>query len=160
MNSANRDTQQQEPLLQKAGWQDLLPLWELEKKCFSKADAWPLLDLLGALSFPGYLRFKLSLDEKLIGFIGAEVKDGLGWITTIEVDPQYRGRGYGRLLLETAENALGTDTVRLITRQSNATAIRLYEKAGYASIGLWTSYYAGGEDGLVMEKVLPDKRFA
>ena len=143
--------------IQKANWHDLNQVWALEKLCFSKEDAWPYLDLLGALSFPGLVRFKLSEGQKVIGFVGGEIKEGRGWITTIEVHPEYQGKGFGRALLAKAEEALATHSIRLTTRKSNMEAIRLYEKNGYKAIGLWPGYYIGGEDGLVFEKIFEDK---
>jgi len=140
--------------LQKASWHDLNQIWALEKLCFSKEDAWPYLDLLGALSFPGLVRFKLSEGQKVIGFVGGEIKEGIGWITTIEVHPDFQGRGFAKALLYTAEAALATPSVRLTTRKSNLDAIRLYEKTGYKAIGIWKGYYLGGEDGAVFEKTI------
>ncbi len=136
----------------KANWHDLNQVWALEKLCFSKDDAWPYLDLLAALSFPGLVRYKLCKGKDLIGFVGGEVKEGVGWITTIEVHPDYQGRGFGKALLARAEAALGKPTIRLTTRKSNLVAIRMYEKAGYKPVDLWKAYYIGGEDGLVFEK--------
>jgi len=138
--------------ISKATWHDLNQVWELEKLCFSKDDAWPYLDLLAALSFPGLVRYRLCKGQQLIGFVGGEVKAGIGWITTVEVHPDYHGRGFGKALLARAEAALNTPSIRLTTRKSNLEAIRLYEKTGYKPIGLWKGYYIGGEDGLVLEK--------
>jgi len=138
--------------ISKATWHDLNQVWELEKLCFSKDDAWPYLDLLAALSFPGLVRYRLCKGQQLIGFVGGEVKAGIGWITTVEVHPDYHGRGFGKALLARAEAALKTPSIRLTTRKSNLEAIRLYEKTGYKPIGLWKGYYIGGEDGLVLEK--------
>ena len=140
--------------IQKANWQDLNQIWALEKLCFSKEDVWPYLDLLAALSFPGLVRFKLSEGQKVIGFVGGEIKEGVGWITTIEVHPDYQGRGFGKALLKQAETALATRTIRLTTRRSNQEAIRLYEKFEYKPIGTWKGYYLGGEDGVVFEKTV------
>ncbi len=138
--------------ISKATWHDLNQVWALEKLCFSKDDAWPYLDLLAALSFPGLVRYRLCKGQQLIGFVGGEVKAGIGWITTVEVHPDYHGRGFGKALLARAEAALKTPSIRLTTRKSNLEAIRLYEKTGYKPIGLWKGYYIGGEDGLVLEK--------
>ncbi len=143
--------------ISRANWHDLNQLWALEKLCFSKDDAWPYLDLLAALSFPGLVRYKLSKGQELIGFVGGEIKAGVGWITTIEVHPHYHGKGFGKALLAMAEAALNVPSIRLTTRKSNQSAIRLYEKAGYKPIGLWKKYYIGGEDGLVFEKITDKK---
>jgi ribosomal protein S18 acetylase RimI-like enzyme len=143
--------------IQKATWHDLKQVLALEKLCFSKEDTWPYLDLLAALSFPGLVRYKLSEGQNVIGFVGAEIKEGIGWITTIEVHPDLYGRGFGRALLARAEAALGTPSIRLTTRKSNLKAIRLYEATGYKTAGFWKAYYAGGEDGLVFEKTFDVK---
>lgn len=143
--------------IQKASWQDYNQILALEKLCFSKEDAWPFLDLLAALSFPSLVRLKLSEGQKVIGFVGGEIKEGVGWITTIEVHPDYQGKGFGTALLTKAEEALGTPSIRLTTRKSNLGAIHLYEKTGYKAIGLWKGYYIGGEDGLVFEKIIDSK---
>jgi ribosomal protein S18 acetylase RimI-like enzyme len=42
----------------------------------------------------------------------------------------------------------------LTVRISNDKAIALYEDEGYRTVDIWKRYYADGEDGLVMEKIL------
>ena len=42
--------------IQSANWRDLFALSALEKVCFDQ-DAWPLLELMGVLTFPGVVRF-------------------------------------------------------------------------------------------------------
>jgi ribosomal protein S18 acetylase RimI-like enzyme len=43
---------------------------------------------------------------------------------------------------------------RLTVRLSNQAAISMYEKAGYATVDIWQTYYNDGEDAMVMEKTL------
>jgi ribosomal protein S18 acetylase RimI-like enzyme len=55
----------------------------------------------------------------------------------IEVDEPYRGRGYGRALLTAAEQAArsaGVSALELNVFGGNATAIALYESAGYVVV--------------------------
>jgi nitroreductase len=49
--------------------------------------------------------------------------------------------------------AMNQPKVRLCVRKSNAGAVDLYLREGYKPVDLWKSYYVGGEDALVMEKV-------
>jgi ribosomal-protein-alanine N-acetyltransferase len=140
--------------IQKATWRDYSQLKDLEKQCFSKQDQWPFWDLIGILSFPGYVRLKAVFDEQMIGFIGGERANpgSIGWITTLATAPSFQRTGIATRLLEACEKELGTPTIRLTVRLFNEAAIHLYEKNGYALVDRWKKYYVGGEDGLVYEK--------
>lgn len=144
-----------------AGWRDLKPVSALEKVCFQK-DAWPWIDILAALTFAATLRFVAEVEERIVGFVVGDLRrsEDLGWIATIGVDPAFRRRGIGARLLATCEREMGVSRVRLTLRPSNTAARRLYEKAGYVEIDRWKRYYRGGEDGVVMEKVMPTARGA
>ena len=132
---------------------DLNALRHVEQTCFPK-DAWPLFDLIAVLSFPGVVRLKVVADEQMVGFVAGDPRptEGFSWIATIGVLPEYRGKGYGRALLEACEMRLTTKRVRLSVRASNLDPIRMYEKAGYRFIDRWLRYYDDGEDALIMEK--------
>ena len=138
-----------------ANWRDLNALRHLEKVCFPQ-DAWPLLDLIGVLTLPNIVRLKATLNEQLIGFVAGDIRtsEKMAWIATIGVLPEYRGQGIGKTLLQACELRLPVPHVRLNVRVSNHIAIQLYEKTGYARVGLWPTYYQDGEDALVMEKPL------
>ena len=132
---------------------DLNDLRHVEQTCFPK-DAWPILDLIAVLSFPGVIRLKAVVDERMIGFIAGDPRpaEGFSWIATIGVLPEYRGKGFGRALLEACEARLTTGRIRLSVRASNLDPIRMYEKAGYQQVDCWLRYYDDGEDALIMEK--------
>ena len=133
---------------------DINALRHLEKVCFP-TDAWPLLDLVSVLSFSDTVRLKAVENGQMIGFVAGDPRprEGISWIATICVLPEYRGKGIGRTLLETCENRLPTDLIHLCVRISNEEAIRMYRMAGYTNIDRWAKYYTDGEDGLVMEKL-------
>jgi ribosomal-protein-alanine N-acetyltransferase len=106
------------------------------------------------LSFPGVVRLKGVENGSMIAFIAGDPRpqEGLAWIATIGVMPEYRHRGYGRALLAACEAQLQQPRVRLSVRTSNTDAIRLYEGAGYFRTDVWHAYYNDGGDALVMEK--------
>ena len=139
--------------IQPATWRDLQELYRLERLCFGQ-DAWSLIDLLGALTFPGLVRLKATHQEKMIGFVGGETRDHqqTGWIITLGVLPEFRHQGVAGLLLDACEQQLGTRIMRLCVRVTNKAAIDLYRKRGYLQVEIWHHYYRGGEDALVLEK--------
>ena len=103
-----------------ATWRDLKELRHLEHVCF-REDAWPLLDMIGVLSFPGIIRLKAIRDGEMVGFIAGEIRNpqDLAWIATFGVLPVFRRQGIGSALLEACENALGVDRIRLSVRRGN-----------------------------------------
>ena len=139
--------------IETASWHDLNALRQIEKECFIE-DAWPLFDLIAALTFPGIVRLKAVVDGRMVGFAGGETKpsERAGWITTLGVLPAYRRQGIARALLEACEKQLDLPCIKLSVRRSNLAAIELYQRAGYHQTGVWPRYYYGGEDALILEK--------
>lgn len=79
-------------------------------------------------------------------------------IYSIAVDPQARGRGFGRMLVEHAEavsHARERNTMQLEVRVDNDAAIRLYEALGYQAIARLENYYQDGCAALRYRKSLP-----
>jgi len=136
-----------------ASLRDLSSLRELERVCF-RSDAWPLLDLISVLTMPGLVRLKADVNGKMAGFVGGDThrNEGIGWITTICVLPDYRRQGIGSALLTSCEKQMGQNIVHLTVRVSNLSAIHLYEQRGYHQVDTWKKYYIDGEDGLILEK--------
>jgi ribosomal-protein-alanine N-acetyltransferase len=134
---------------------DLSALRKLENESFG-GDAWALFDLIAVLTFPDVIRLKAVEDGQMAGFVAGDPRprDGWGWIATIAVDSRYRRRGIGRALLQACEAKLNVPRSRLTVRLSNQAAISMYEKEGYTTTDIWSSYYNDGEDGMVMEKIL------
>ncbi|MBP9675220.1 MAG: GNAT family N-acetyltransferase [Anaerolineaceae bacterium] len=139
-----------------ASLSDLSQLNSLEKACFP-LDAWPLIEQIAVLTFPGIVRIKAVQYEMMVGFIGGDAKklQKTGWITTLAVLPQFRRQGLAGALLHACEQALKMPTVRLSVRASNQDAIYLYTKHGYSQVDVWRHYYQGGEDAIVMSKFFP-----
>jgi len=103
------------------------------------------------------VRLKAVANGHMIGFVAGELRrgDGAGWIVTLGVLPEYRRRGVGHALLRQCENQLNSKRIRLCVRKSNLPALKLYQREGYVVYTTWVNYYHGGEDALVLEKILP-----
>lgn len=135
---------------------DLSAIRVIERVTFSQ-DSWPLLEMIGVLTFSSVERWKAEDGERLVGFVAADIRksQNLAWIATIAVDPGYRRQGLGNRLMEKVEGLVGVKHMRLSARASNTAAIQLYQRRGYEQVDVWPGYYSGIEDAVVMEKVLP-----
>jgi ribosomal-protein-alanine N-acetyltransferase len=94
------------------------------------------------------------LEGRVLGYIGAwEIIDE-AHITTVAVNPEYKGRGIAKALLVAVLERCYEAKIKYITlevRVSNKAAIGLYEKFGFKSLGLRKKYYQNdGEDALIM----------
>jgi ribosomal protein S18 acetylase RimI-like enzyme len=138
---------------------DLNAVRELEHLSFP-LDEWPLIEMIGVLSLPSIERWKAVIQEKLVGFIAADIRkrQRVAWIATIAVHPDFRGQGIGGELMQIAEHRSGMPAIRLSVRASNKSAQKLYQGRGYEQIDVWPKYYAGDEDAIVMEKKLVSKK--
>ena len=91
-------------------------------------------------------------DDTVVGYAGLMVVAADAHITTVAVDPVARGNRLGtRLMLALADAAVeaGAEHLTLEVRMSNEAAQRLYERFGFAPVGLRKNYYRD-EDALVM----------
>lgn len=136
-----------------ASWRDLFAVQEIERICFSE-DAWPLIELMGALTLPNIVRLKAVNQHKTVGFIAGDIRrsEQTGWILTIGILPPFRRQGLAATLMLECEKLMQMPLVKLSVRRSNQSAIQLYQKLGYAQVDIWSKYYQDGEDGIVMSK--------
>jgi [ribosomal protein S18]-alanine N-acetyltransferase len=81
----------------------------------------------------------------------------VGRLYSIATDPAARGRGVGRLLLQTCEAAAvqrDCRSVSLEVRITNLAAITFYERHGYRVSEELPGFYADGTDAIRMRKNL------
>jgi len=104
--------------------------------------AFPISAFDGSGRLVGYICLMLLLDE--------------GHIMNVAVDPDLRGSGVGRALVQKVLDdcrEAGASFVSLEVRESNLPAISLYRNMGFAVVGKRKRYYENGEDALMMEYV-------
>ncbi|MCP1662170.1 MAG: N-acetyltransferase [Methanocalculus sp. MSAO_Arc1] len=78
-----------------------------------------------------------------------------GWILRLKVEPEHQGRGIGRLLTTSIEEALqelGTQEICLTVSPKNTGAIALYESRGFQRVSFEAEYFGPGEDRMIMQK--------
>jgi ribosomal-protein-alanine N-acetyltransferase len=97
----------------------------------------------------------LVVDQKVIGFVALLVIIDQAEVQNISIHVDYQVLGYGEYLLNHAVKNLADSVskVYLEVRESNFSAIRLYNKAGFTEVGQRRGYYPtefGREDALLM----------
>jgi len=93
---------------------------------------------------------------RLVGYICPMLLLDEGHILNVAVDPDLRGSGVGRMLVQKVLDdcrQAGASFVSLEVRESNLSAISLYRKMGFVEVGKRKRYYENGEDALMMEHV-------
>ncbi|MEZ4571746.1 MAG: GNAT family N-acetyltransferase [Thermomicrobiales bacterium] len=103
-----------------------------------------------------------ELDGELIGMIGAFFEAGpeVATVVAVFVQPEHRGRGVGKLLVEAVLDRLrempGTERARLMVNVEQAPALGLYLGAGFVEIGKERVPLGDGNvyDELILERDL------
>ena len=130
----------------------------LEARCFAEREAWTPGMFLSEFDNPGRLWWVAHDTGELVGLAGGMVVEKDCQILDVAVDPARRRQGIARKLLAQVSydaQMLGCTTASLEVAEDNAAARALYEKLGFAQVGLRKNYYAPGKHALVMEATLP-----
>lgn len=97
---------------------------------------------------------RLLSPRPVLGYAGLWMIVDEGHVCTLAVQPDWRGRRLGELLLVTLIErscALNASVVTLEVRTSNLVAQQLYRKYGFSVVGLRKGYYSDNhEDALIM----------
>lgn len=111
-------------------------------------EAWSALQLAGSLGqASNFARQALGARGCATGFTLARVAGPEVEMLLIAVSPQERGRGVGRMLIDTVcrdARARGASELFLEVRENNVPARALYRKTGFIDVGRRADYYAGG----------------
>ena len=129
---------------------------ELEKVCF--ADPWSVTSIETELTSRLSLWFVAMEGDTVVGYVGSQTVIDESDMMNLAVHPDYRRQGIGEALVDALAERLrskGSKTLTLEVRDSNAPAIALYEKLGFASVGRRPNYYRNPkEDARILRKVL------
>ena len=123
----------------------------IDKECLQEESWSENLDK-EEISSPDKVYFVAVIDGCSVGFGGyAQVLDE-GHIMNIAVSEEYRRRGIATAILDKMiEDGIkkGIKAFTLEVRDSNISAISLYEKKGFTFVGIRKKYYAGKEDARI-----------
>lgn len=89
-------------------------------------------------------------DEKIVASAMVGHEGHRGWVYYVAVDPDRRGQGLGRTIMNAAENWLrqaGIAKLQLLVRQDNVRASAFYETIGYdeAAVTVFAKWLDGRE---------------
>ena len=136
---------------------DLSDVMDVEKNSYTHP--WTLGIFRDCLRV-GYHCWVAENDKKIIGYGIVMMAASESHILNLCIHPDYQGKGYGRELLHflvTQAQQSGSDMILLEVRESNKTAISLYDSSGFHELGVRRDYYPadnGREDAVILAKYL------
>ncbi|WP_236932723.1 ribosomal protein S18-alanine N-acetyltransferase [Geosporobacter ferrireducens] len=135
--------------------EDISQVLEIEKQCFSVP--WTKEAFVMEVEKNKFARYIVAeLDEIIVGYGGMWMIIDEAHVTNIGVRPDFRGRGFGDVIVKAmiaAAEKEGIYNMTLEVRASNRVARNLYEKYGFKACGIRPKYYQdNNEDAVIMWK--------
>jgi len=90
-------------------------------------------------------------NNNILGFLHTEYHYEITDIVNIAVDINNHNKGIGKELIDYIINNTKSEKLMLEVRESNSSAISLYNKCGFKEIHRRKNYY-GNEDAIIMER--------
>lgn len=115
---------------------------ELEKMCFSEPTS--ETQLISEIQKPEGIYLAVTLNQRLIAYVGLQVVLDEGYMQNLCVNPNFRKQGIAKTLVETLIKGARDAKLSFITlevRESNIPAIKLYEGFGFIKVGERKDYY-------------------
>jgi len=136
-------------------------LYAIEEICFNLPQRFTRRYMRQLVSSDDTVTWVAEEQANMTGFAIAQwaqqVSGIVAYIATIEVLPEWRGRGIGAELLQRLEDAATAHrsiAIWLHVDAENAPAIRLYERSGYRDSGRAEHYYARNRPAVIYVKHL------
>ena len=141
-------------IIEKMNSSHVAQIAQLEKICFS--DPWSEKSVASELDNKLAFWLVAAEGDTVAGYIGSQTVIDETDMMNVAVHPDFRRKGIAEALVNTlVENLkkMGSRCLTLEVRASNAPAIALYEKLGFAEIGRRKNYYRNPrEDALILRK--------
>lgn len=135
---------------------DLAAVMRVMDAAFEPAygEAWSGAQLLTLFALPSARVCLAWHGEQVCGFSAARIAGPESELLLLAVDPSFRGRGIGALLIDDWRawaSKQGAEDYFLEMRADND-AVHLYQRAGFSECGRRPAYYRGN-DGLVRDAI-------
>ncbi len=133
----------------------------IEQTCF--AHPWSETALRESLENPNACFFLLTADGRPAGYIGADNISGEVYMNNLAVLPEFRRRGFGRLLLSVLVTYARTQKAAFVTlevREGNIPAVSLYRELGFQQTGIRKNFYRDPEENALILTLSFDKKQA
>lgn len=142
-----------------AASRDAPRLSQLHRASFHRG--WGAGEFEAMLAERNTLAHRLMLGRTVAGFVISRIAADEAEILSVAVESARRGRGYSQQLLATHLGHLagrGVKRVFLEVEETNEPAVRLYRRAGFATVGRREQYYRSASgaklNALVMQRDL------
>jgi ribosomal-protein-alanine N-acetyltransferase len=140
-------------LIERMATSDIAAVTRIERASF--ATVWPSDAFYNELSTNKLAHYFVGrLHDRVVAYGGIWVILEDSHVTTLAVDPEYRRKRFGELLLlRLIDEAIerGAAWLTLEVRESNTVAQRLYRKYGFTTVTMRTGYYSDdNESALIM----------
>ncbi|TXE07723.1 GNAT family N-acetyltransferase [Gelidibacter salicanalis] len=149
--------------IRKATLADLESIHEIEVLSFNQG-SYPLFVLRQFYDISNDYFYIAEHQRNVVGYVLGNLTKHLnqGWMLSLGVHPDYRGKNIGKLLSETLLEALESSfssEICLTVHPDNSTAIRIYEALGFENSKFHDAYYGVNEPRLLMKKKFMSKPF-
>ncbi len=122
----------------------------LEQQCFHK-EAWNISQIENTIQSKFQKVLLLKSENLTIGYCIIQLIDGEAELERIGILPIYQKHGYAKWLLNQSLKYYQIERCFLEVKDSNSSAISLYQKCGFKMIAKRLNYYSDGSDALIME---------
>jgi ribosomal-protein-alanine N-acetyltransferase len=136
-----------EPRISEASSSDAAAMATLHAACFNRG--WTEDELERLLLDRGVVAHRIMIGPRMIGFVISRVISGEAEILSVAIAAARRGKGLARAMLSLHLRrlaGLGTRIVFLEVNEGNVPAIRLYQRAGFRTVGRREGYYPERND--------------
>ena len=127
----------------------------LHRQGFAGNEHLAIGNLVALADAPGVVGLMAVAGEAPAGFVLARLVADEAEILTIVVNPQFRRRGIGKILLAEAIRRAALDggaAMFLEVAEDNTEARGLYAGMGFQSVGMRRNYYGPGRHALVLRR--------
>ena len=140
----------------KAGLCEASEIAKIEQECFSVP--WSQKAVEEFIENPLCVMLAAKDEDRLVGYVGFYIVAEDCDIANVAVTKSYRGQGIAISLINHAidyAKSKNVSNMMLEVRESNTPAIKLYEKLGFATVGIRKNYYTQPkENALLMTKTI------
>ncbi len=127
-------------------------IFEIHKVCFPD-DEVTSMGLMEEILAPSRRYFVATIDGKVVGYIGAWNTKSDYSIITVAVDPDSRGMGIAKRMIEALKDDAKSNEIYAISlevNEDNIPAMCLYRQAGFIITNTRKNYYKGGKSAHIM----------
>lgn len=130
--------------------ENIADILRIEQICFSTP--WTEQGIAESIDNSNTYLYIATVDDSVAGYMGVQIFSGEGYVTNVATLPEYRRQGVAKALIsEVLKHDM--EFLTLEVRESNITAINLYNSLGFEVVGKRPRFYREPtEDAVLMTK--------